>query len=186
MRTLQANCLSRYRKKFEDSPAAKTYPGQNLHTDYAEGIYVGYRYYDTKNVEPQFPFGFGLSYTKFEYSDLKIVPYTTSNGSVKVRGVAVDVNVKNIGQRAGAEVVQLYIHDGHSKIDRPVHELKAFSRVELNPGESKRVQLNVYNSAFQYWNPSTKHWTLDPGTFEIQVGSSSRDIRLRAPIQITR
>jgi len=173
-------------KKFEDSPAAKTYPGQNLHTDYAEGIYVGYRYYDTKNVEPQFPFGFGLSYTKFEYSDLKIVPYTTSNGSVKVRGVAVDVNVKNIGQRAGAEVVQLYIHDGHSKIDRPVHELKAFSRVELNPGESKRVQLNVYNSAFQYWNPSTKHWTLDPGTFEIQVGSSSRDIRLRAPIQITR
>ena len=173
-------------KKFEDSPAAKTYPGQNLHTDYAEGIYVGYRYYDIKNVEPHFPFGFGLSYTSFEYSDLKIVPYTTFNGSVQVRGVAVDVKVKNIGQRAGAEVVQLYVHDGHSKIDRPVRELKAFSRVELNPGESKMIQLNVYNSAFQYWSPSTKEWTLDPGAFEIQVGASSRDIRLKAPVQIGR
>jgi beta-glucosidase len=173
-------------KKFEDSPAAKTYPGENLHTEYAEGIYVGYRYYDTKNVEPQFPFGFGLSYTKFEYSDLKAVPYTTSSGSVRYRGVAVDVNVRNTGQRAGAEVVQLYVKDGHSKIDRPVHELKGFSRVELGPGESKTVKINLENSAFEYWSPQTKEWTLDPGTFEIQVGASSRDIRLKAPIEITR
>jgi beta-glucosidase len=173
-------------KKYEDSPAAKNYPGENLHVDYAEGIYVGYRYYDTKNIEPQFPFGFGLSYTKFEYSDLKTIPFTTKSGSVQQKGIIVDAKIKNTGQRAGVEVVQLYVHDGHSKIDRPVHELKAFSRVELNPGESKTVQLQLDPSAFEYWSPDTKRWTLDPGTFEIQLGASSRDIRLKAPVQITR
>jgi beta-glucosidase len=173
-------------KKFEDSPAAKTYPGQNLHTEYAEGIYVGYRYYDTKNVEPQFPFGFGLSYTTFEYSDLKVIPLTTSSGSVKRKGTLVSLKVKNSGSRAGAEVVQLYVHDGHAKIDRPTHELKAFSRVELKPGESQAIKLQLDRSAFEYWSPQTKAWTLDPGTFEIQIGASSRDIRLKAPIEITR
>ena len=173
-------------KKFEDSPAAKTYPGQNLHTEYSEGIYVGYRYYDTKNVEPQFPFGFGLSYTTFEYGDLKVVPYIAFNGSLQTRGVSVKLNVKNTGQRAGTEIVQLYVHDGHSKIDRPVHELKTFKRVELNPGETKTVELPLDDSSFQYWDPHTKQWTLDPGTFEIQIGSSSRDIRLKAPVQIKR
>jgi len=170
-------------KKFEDSPAAKTYPGQNLHTEYAEGIYVGYRYYDTKNVEPEFPFGFGLSYTQFEYSDLKLarIEFAGKNPTWQFA-----VKVRNTGQRAGAEVVQLYVHDGHSKIDRPVHELKAFHRIELNPGESKTVEFTLNNSAFQYWNPSTKQWTLDPGTFEIQIGASSRDIRLKAPVQIKR
>jgi beta-glucosidase len=161
-------------RRFEDSPASGHYPGENLQVDYAEGIYVGYRYYDTKNVEPQFPFGFGLSYTTFAYSDLKVS--SAANGSV------VSVNIKNTGARAGAEVVQLYIHDGHSKIDRPAHELKGFQRVELQPGESKTVQLTLDKSAFSYWDPATHAWTADPGTFEIQVGSSSRDIRLRAPL----
>jgi beta-glucosidase len=96
------------------------------------------------------------------------------------------INVRNTGQRSGADVVQLYVHDGHSKIDRPAHELKGFSRVELNPGESKTIELQLDNSAFQYWSPTTKQWTLDPGTFEIQVGASSRDIRLKAPVQIGR
>jgi beta-glucosidase len=166
-------------KKFEDSPAAKTYPGQNLHTEYTEGIYVGYRYYDTKNIEPQFPFGFGLSYTTFEYSDLKPgqIEHAGKNGlwhfSVKVR---------NTGQRAGAEVVQLYVHDGHSKIDRPTHELKAFSRVELKPGESQTIQFKLNNSAFEYWSPETKEWTMGPGPFEVQVGASSRDIKLKTEV----
>ena len=173
-------------KRFEDSPAAKNYPGQNLHVTYAEGIYVGYRDYDTKNVEPQFPFGFGLSYTKFEYSDLKIINFTTKSGTVQQKGIIVNATIKNTGQRAGAEVVQLYIHDGHSKIDRPVHELKAFTRVELNPGEAKTVQLQFWldPSTLGYWNPTTKQWTLDPGQFEIQVGASSRDIRLKAPVEV--
>jgi beta-glucosidase len=166
-------------KKFEDSPAAKNYPGQNLHTEYTEGIYVGYRYYDTKNVEPQFPFGFGMSYTKFEYSDLKLgtIERTGKNGlwhfSVKVR---------NTGQRAGAEVVQVYVRDGHAKIDRPAHELKAFKRIALQPGETQTIEFSLDNSAFEYWNPQTKDWTMGPGPFEVQVGASSRDIRLKVEV----
>jgi len=166
-------------KKFEDSPAAKTYPGKDLKTTYAEGIYVGYRYYDTKNVEPQFPFGFGLSYTKFKYSDLKLgtIERTGINGRWEF-----SVKVRNTGSRAGAEVVQLYVHDGHAKIDRPAHELKAFSRVELKPGESQTVQFKLDSSAFQYWSPQTKEWTMGDGPFEVQVGASSRDIRLKVEV----
>ena len=166
-------------KKFEDSPAAKNYPGQNLEVNYAEGIYVGYRYYDTKNVEPQFPFGFGLSYTTFEYSDLKLGQITHGG----INGLwQFSVKVRNTGQRAGAEVVQLYVHDGHAKIDRPVHELKAFSRVELKPGESQTIQFKLNNSAFEYWSPETKEWTMGSGPFEVQVGASSRDIRLKVEV----
>jgi beta-glucosidase len=168
-------------KKFEDSPAAKAYPGQNLHTEYTEHIYVGYRYYDTKNVEPQFPFGFGLSYTTFDYSDLKV---HSIEGRVPLWSAKFEI--RNTGQRAGAEVVQLYVHDSHSKIDRPAHELKAFGRVVLKPGETQTVQFTLNRSAFEYWSPETKQWTLDPGTFEIQIGASSRDIRLKAPVELTR
>jgi len=169
-------------KKFEDSPAAKNYPGQNLEVNYAEGIYVGYRYYDTKNVEPQFPFGFGLSYTTFDYANLQVKPGKVSGD----QPVEVSLRVRNTGKRAGAEVVQLYVHDGHSKIDRPAHELKGFSRVELKPGEMRTVQMKLDRSAFSYWNPKTKEWMAEPGTFEIQVGSSSRDIRLHAPVELSR
>ena len=151
-------------KKFEDSPAAKTYPGQNLHTEYTEGIYVGYRYYDTKNVEPQFPFGFGLSYTTFEYSELKVGEITVIQwDQALVKAPLVQVNIRNTGLRAGAEVVELYVHDGHAKIDRPAHELKVFSRVELKPGESKTVTLPLDASAFEYWSPQTKQWTARSG-----------------------
>jgi beta-glucosidase len=169
-------------KKFEDSPAAKNYPGQNLEVSYAEGIYVGYRYYDTKDVEPQFPFGFGLSYTTFEYSGLQVKP----NKPADEQPIEVSLHVRNTGKRAGAEVVELYVHDGHSKIDRPAHELKGFSRVELKPGETKTVQMKLDRSAFSYWSPETKQWVAEPGAFEIQVGSSSRDIRLRAPVELSR
>ena len=164
-------------KKFEDSPAAANYPGENLKVNYAEGIYVGYRYYDTKNIAPAFPFGFGLSYTTFEYSDLKIVRASGFRPEVSLK-------VKNTGSRPGAEVVQLYIHDGHSKIDRPIHELKRFDRVELQPGEEKTVYFELTRADLSYWSPETKTWTADPGTFEIQIGASSRDIRLRAPFEL--
>jgi beta-glucosidase len=168
-------------KKFEDSPAAANYPGKDLKVDYAEGIYVGYRYYDTKKVEPQFPFGFGLSYTTFEYSDLKL-NRTQSGG--KNGNWSFSVNVRNTGSRGGAEIVEVYVHDGHSKIDRPIHELKAFSRVELQPGETKAVQFNLQNSAFSYWSPEKKDWVMEPGTFEIQVGASSRDTRLKQQLDL--
>jgi beta-glucosidase len=171
-------------KKFEDSPAYGHYPGENLKVDYAEGIYVGYRYYDTKNVEPQFPFGFGLSYTSFEYSDLKAINRIEYMGKSRVKDVVVAVKVRNTGQRTGTEVVQVYVHDGHSRIDRPIRELRAFDRVELKPGEMKTLQFNLLNPAFSYWSPEKKDWVMDPGTFEVQIGASSRDIRLRAPVDV--
>jgi len=165
-------------KEFKDSPAYGHYPGENLKVEYAEGIYVGYRYYDTKNVEPQFPFGFGLSYTTFAYSGLKVAPEKSSTG----QPIDVSVDVRNTGLRAGAEVVELYVHDGHSKIDRPIHELKGFSRIELKPGETKTVHFKLDSAALSYWSPETKTWVAQPGEFEIQVGASSRDIRLRASL----
>jgi len=167
-------------KRFEDSPAFGHYPGENLHVDYAEGIYVGYRYFDTKKVEPLFPFGFGLSYTSFEYSGLTVSP---AKGTAAAE---VSLRVKNTGSLAGAEVVQLYIHDGHSKIDRPEHELKGFQRVELKAGEVRTVKFSIDNAALSYWSPATKAWTAEPGTFEVQVGASSRDIRLKAPLVLSR
>jgi beta-glucosidase len=167
-------------KEFKDSPAAANYPGENLHVNYAEGIYVGYRYYDTKNVEPQFPFGFGLSYTTFDYSRLALTPARSSGN----QPIEVSLVVTNTGTRAGAEVVQLYVHDGHSKIDRPAHELKGFRRVELNPGDSKTVLFTLDRAALSYWSPEKKDWVAEPGTFEIQVGASSRDIRLKAPLEL--
>ncbi|MGB9076133.1 MAG: glycoside hydrolase family 3 C-terminal domain-containing protein, partial [Terracidiphilus sp.] len=110
-------------KRHEDNPAVTNYPGKDLEVNYAEEIYVGYRYYDTKNVEPQFPFGYGLSYTKFDYSDLKLHKIEFAG---KEPAWNFTVNIRNSGSRDGAEVVELYVHDGHAKIDRPAHELKAF------------------------------------------------------------
>jgi len=166
-------------KHFEDSPAYGHYPGEHLKVNYAEGIYVGYRYFDTKKVEPQFPFGFGLSYTTFEYKDLEV------HGSrIGSKEPAATVTVKNTGSRAGAEVVELYIHDGHSKIDRPEHELKGFRRVELKPGESKQVEFWLSRQDFSYWSPEKKGWVAEPGSFEVQVGGSSRAIELKAPLEL--
>jgi beta-glucosidase len=173
-------------KRFEDSPAYGHYPGENLRVDYSEGIYMGYRYFDTKHVEPAFPFGFGLSYTTFAYSDLKVTDSKTSEGNARVEDELVSVNVKNTGARDGAEVVQLYVHDGHSKIDRPVHELKGFQRVELKAGETRKVQFTLDRAALSYWNPEKKDWVAEPGKFEIEVGASSRDIRLRATLELKR
>jgi beta-glucosidase len=173
-------------KRFEDSPAYGHYPGENLHVDYAEGIYVGYRYFDTKNVEPQFPFGFGLSYTTFEYSDLKIAHRVEFAGTNHTEEDVVTLKVKNSGTRDGAEVVQLYVHDGHSKIDRPTHELKSFQRVELKAGESKKIQFTLDRAALSYWSPEKKDWVAEPGKFEVQVGSSSRDIRLRGSLDLNK
>lgn len=99
--------------------------------------------------------------------------------------IDVSLRVTNTGSRPGAEVVQLYIHDGHSNIDRPVRELKGFTRVQLNPGQTRTVHLALDRAALAYWSPETRAWHADPGTFEVQIGSSSRDIRLRAPLVLT-
>lgn len=166
---------------FKESPAYGNYPGENLHVKYAEGIYVGYRYYDKHDIAPQFPFGFGLSYTSFAYTGLKITPAKAASG----QQVQVTLQVRNTGKRAGAEVVQLYVHDVHPKVDRPVKELKGFRRVELSPGQSKTVSFTLDRSSFAYYSTPKHHWVVDPGKFEVMVGASSRDIRLKGGFEVT-
>ena len=162
-------------KRLEDSPAFSHYPGMNLNVEYAEGIYVGYRGFDKNNIEPLFPFGHGLSYTTFEYSDLSIQPGSTAAG----KPVNVTVRVRNSGSRPGAEVVQLYLHPTKSSVDRPPKELKGFRRVMLSPGQTQQVSFPINRDAMSYYSNAKKSWVAEPGTFEILVGASSRDIRLK-------
>jgi beta-glucosidase len=140
--------------------------------EYTEDIYVGYRYFDTEEMPVTFPFGFGLSYTTFEFSDLNV---TRESDQVQVQ-----VTVTNNGERAGAEVVQVYVHHRDPSVERPLRELKGFEKVELEPGESATVSIELDESAFQYYHPEQLEWVLEPGEYEIQAGNSSRDIKLRA------
>lgn len=171
-------------RRYEDNPAYGHYPGDNLQVDFAEGIYVGYRYYDTKKIDPAFPFGYGLSYTTFQYDNMGATPRLAYNGKTPQFGVVVDVSVENTGTRAGAEVVELYVHENKLKIDRPERELKGFQRVELQPGETKWVHFRLDRTAFSHWDPATHAWTVDPGEYEIQAGASSRDIRQKKVVNI--
>lgn len=153
--------------------------GQNhplFDVNYREGIFTGYRWYDQNNIEPLFPFGHGLSYTRFEYSDLKI----SKSGS----NLQVTFSVKNTGDRDGAEAAQLYVKDSASSVARPPKELKGFKKVFLKKGESKTVTIELNPSAFSFWHPNTKQWTLEPGAFEILIGTSSRDIRLSENLKL--
>jgi beta-glucosidase len=161
-------------RKIEDSPSYANYPGENLKVKYAEGIYVGYRYFDKHTeIVPLFPFGFGLSYTSFAYSNLQ-VPKTISYDAT----AAVSVVVRNTGTRKGAEVVQMYIADPSATVDRPLRELKGFERVELAPGEGKTVTFQIDSRALSFYSTETHGWMAQPGRFEVSVGSSSRDFRL--------
>jgi beta-glucosidase len=162
-------------KRIEDSTAHGSYPGQNLRVTYAEGIYVGYRGFDKRKVEPLFPFGFGLSYTTFEYSGLKVSRPTLKKGGT----LEVSVQVKNMGTRAGDEIVQLYLRDLKSSIDRPEKELKGFRRVALQPGQTRAVSFTIDEAALSFFDPGKKAWIAEAGDFEALVGASSRDIRLR-------
>lgn len=147
---------------------------------YSEGLYIGYRYFDTKHVKPMFPFGFGLSYTTFKYSDLKLTQDTT-RGRPQVE---VSYTITDTGKRSGAEVSQVYVHEQHPKIDRPYKELKGFNRVDLKPGESRRVHVTLNKRAFQYWDPQKHAWVIDPAVFDILIGSSSEHILLKGSIQM--
>jgi beta-glucosidase len=169
-----------YVNEFKESPGYGNYPGENLHMKYAEGIYVGYRYFDKHGIAPQYPFGYGLSYTNFGYSDLKIKPIAGSVG----QAFEVSLKVRNDGKRAGAEVVELYVHDGHSSVDRPVKELKGFRRVEVAPGQSSEVTFTLDQGALAYYSTAKKAWVAEPGTFEVLVGSSAADIRLKGEFEL--
>jgi beta-glucosidase len=160
--------------RLQDNPAYINYPGENGKVHYGEGIFVGYRYYDKKDVTPLFPFGHGLSYTTFKYSNLRLSARSlTPNELLKVR-----VDVTNTGKVAGKEVVQLYVRDVSATFARPEKELKAFAKVELAPKQTRTVTFTLDREAFWYFDARKNAWETEPGDFEILVGASSRDIRL--------
>lgn len=160
-------------KKLKDSPAHALgeYPGKNGVVKYNEDLLVGYRYFDTRKIEPLYSFGHGLSYTTFTIENLGV---TKNNESATIK-----IRVKNTGSVAGAEVVQVYVKDDSSTLPRPEKELKAFSKVFLNAGESKDIDLNLGRDAFQYYDDGKKMWILEPGKFTLLIGTSSSDIRFQ-------
>jgi beta-glucosidase len=150
-------------KRLQDNPAYINYPGENGEVLYGEGIWVGYRYYDRKEVEPLFPFGFGLSYTGFAYRSLSLsAPEIVQGESVLVR-----VEIENTGRRSGSEVVQLYVHDVESRLSRPDKELKAFAKVALAPGEARPVSFTLDASALSFYDPAQRSWVAEPGEFGV-------------------
>ena len=157
---------------YEETPAKDNFAGAGRTVQYREGLYVGYRYYQTAGVPVAFPFGYGLSYTSFAYSDLKVTADSVS------------LTVTNTGARDGAEIVQVYIAKPGAEIFRPAQELKAFARVSLAAGESRTVTLPLDDKAFRYWNTRTDCWEVEGGRYEVRVGASSADIRLTANVDI--
>lgn len=156
----------------DDTPAKANFGGEGRNVEYREGLYVGYRYYQTAGVPVAFPFGCGLSYTTFAYSDLK----------ADEKGVT--LTVTNTGSCAGAEIVQLYVAKQDAKIFRPVQELKGFAKVFLAPGESRAVSIALDDKAFRYWNVKTDRWEVEGGSYQLRVGASSADIRLTAEVSV--
>lgn len=163
-------------KRLADNPAYLNYPGENGHVLYGEGLFVGYRYYDARGIEPLFPFGHGLSYTRFEVANLRLSTAALEPG----QPLSLSLDVTNAGERAGSEVVQVYVGDVESRLQRPEKELKAFAKVHLQPGETCTVSLTLDADAFAYYDPAQPGWVTEPGEFELLVGRSAADVRLRA------
>lgn len=166
--------------KLEDNPSYLSYIGEGDVVEYREGIFVGYRYYDKKKMDVLFPFGHGLSYTTFEYSDLR----TDKDRMKDTDSMKVFVDVTNTGKRAGKEVVQLYVADKESTVIRPVKELRDFAKVELAPGETKTVTFTLDKRAFAYYSVRIHDWHVETGAFDIMIGKSSRDILLTKEVNI--
>ncbi|MCO5180121.1 MAG: glycoside hydrolase family 3 C-terminal domain-containing protein [Candidatus Promineofilum sp.] len=163
-----------------DTPSYLNFPGENGVVRYGEGLFIGYRYYDAKETAVLFPFGYGLSYTTFEYSNLQL----SADRFKDVDGLTVSVDVTNTGAVAGKEVVQLYVHDHESRLVRPYKELKGFAKVSLQPGETQTVSLALDSRAFAYYDPAHHQWITEDGQFDILVGASSADIRCRATVSL--
>jgi beta-glucosidase len=162
-----------YPIRLVDTPAYINFPGGNGEVRYGEGIFIGYRYYDAREIPVLFPFGYGLSYTTFAYSNPKVSAASFND----VDGLTVSVDVTNTGKVAGKEVVQVYVHDYKSRLVRPPKELKGFDKVELKPGETKTVTLELDLRAFAYYHPGYNQWITEDGEFDILIGASSNDIR---------
>jgi beta-glucosidase len=165
-------------KRLEDNPAYLFYPG-GQDEDYGEGLFVGYRYYEKRKLEPLFPFGHGLTYTKFDYGDLRAPDRPNAGEPIEI-----SLSVKNTGDRAAKETVQLYVGAEHPSETRPVRELKAFQKVDLAPGETKRVTLSLAPRDLADYDVHAHAWVLEPGAYDLLVGASSADIRLRKTIQL--
>lgn len=168
--------------RLEDNPAYINYPGEHGTVRYGEGIFVGYRYYDKKQIAPLFPFGHGLSYTTFDYGNLKL----SARSLTPDQTLTVSVDVTNTGAVAGKEIVQLYVRDVKSTFARPEKELKAFQKVEIQPGQVQTVTFTLDREAFWYFDAAKGTWNTEPGEFEVFVGASSRDIRAKGSVTLER
>jgi len=164
--------------KLFDTPAHLNWPGGAGEVRYGENLFIGYRYYDAREVPVLFPFGYGLSYTKFEYGNPSVSAHTFKD----VDGLAVTVDVTNTGKFAGKEIVQVYVHDQKSGLVRPPKELKGFAKVELQPGETKSVSIRLDFRAFAYYHPEYKQWITEDGDFDILIAASAADIRTRTSL----
>lgn len=170
-----------YPMRLEDNPSYLNFPGENFQTRYGEGIFIGYRYYEAKKIRPLFPFGFGLSYTQFAYSDLKLSSSRIGDND----SVTLTLKIRNTGSRAGKEVVQIYVGDSLPILPRPLKELKAFAKIALMAGEEKDVSFILGSRDFAFYNPAVKDWMVHAGDYTIMAGASSEDIRLIKRIEIT-
>ena len=159
--------------KLSDTPSHLNWPGGAGEVRYGEGLFIGYRYYDTKEMPVLFPFGHGLSYTTFAYSNARVSAKTFKD----VDGLTITVDVTNTGKVAGSEIVQIYVHDQKSELMRPEKELKGFAKVELQPGETKSVSVQLDSRAFAYYHPKYKQWITEDGEFDILIAASAADIR---------
>lgn len=167
--------------RLEDNPSYLNFPGTRYQVNYQEGIFIGYRYYDKKRMDVLFPFGYGLSYTDFAYDNLRL----SKQEATDIDTITVSVDVRNIGQKAGAEIVQLYVHNPDGEEIRPEKELRNFAKVFLEPGETKTVTMELNGRAFSYYHMGIHDWYAESGEYEILIGASSRDIRLRQSIQMS-
>lgn len=165
---------------YSDNPTYGNYPGGPVTSEHRESVYIGYRYYDTAKKDVLFPFGFGLSYTTFEYSGIRVSKKNIKDNEE----VTVSFKIKNTGSVAGAEVAQVYVSDCESTIFRPEKELRAFTKVYLEPGEEKAIKLTLSKRAFAFFNVNTHDWCVESGKFDILVGASSRDIKLQSSVNV--
>jgi beta-glucosidase len=172
-----------FERRWEDSPTFHSYYPEKdqKRVQYSEGVFVGYRHFDRSETKPLFAFGYGLSYTTFGYSNLSVTPQTGNlNEPVKV-----SFEVKNTGRREGAEVAELYVGESHPSVPRPVKELKGFAKIDLKPGESKRLTLTLDRRAFSFYDVKNNDWSAGPGEFTILVGGASDNIQLRSKFTLT-
>ncbi|WP_026485768.1 glycoside hydrolase family 3 C-terminal domain-containing protein [Caldanaerobius polysaccharolyticus] len=167
-------------KKLSDNPSYLNFPGEKDRVEYREGIFVGYRYYDKKDMEVLFPFGYGLSYTTFDYTGIKVEKKELNDNDT----LKVFVKVKNTGNRAGKEIIQLYVRKKNSLVIRPEKELKAFDKIYLGPGEEREISFVLNKRAFAYYECEIKDWYVEEGEYEILVGKSSREILLKETVNI--